>query len=415
MALKAKSLVYDVLTNPKHTKWIGPLLILSDALFCALIIWKIAYTEIDWSTYMQQVSLYISGERDYTQIKGSTGPLVYPAAHVYIYTLLYHITDGGRDILLGQALFALLYLATLAVVVACYRQTGAPPYLFPLLVLSKRLHSIFVLRMFNDGVAVFAMWVAIYLCLKRKWTAGIAVWSFGVAIKMTLVLLVPAIAVVTLLGLGLARSISLGAMAVLIQVLLAVPFLQTNATGYLSRAFELSRQFLFKWTVNWRFVGEEAFISREFSVALLVLHISLLAIFFINWVKPSGKNAVQFVKDTIQRQQKTVALSRSFIMTVILSSLAIGLLCARSLHYQFFAYLAWATPFLLWRADLHPVFIYAVWALQEWAWNVFPSTDGSSAMVVLSLAVQVFGVLFTGSSEVDKEEEKGSNRPTVRK
>ncbi|KAJ5492269.1 Glycosyltransferase ALG3 [Penicillium expansum] len=373
MALKAKSFVYDVLTNQRHTKWIAPLLILGDALLCALVIWKIACksrvqvsrtepgpanqptttdTEIDWSTLNRS--------------------LVYPAAHVYIYTLLYHLTDEGRDIFLGQALFAMLYLATLAVVVACYRQTGAPPYLFPLLALSKRLHSIFVLRMFNDGVATFAMWLAIYLCLRRNWTAGIAVWSFGVAIKMTLVLLVPAIAVITLLSLGLVRSISLGAMAVLIQVLLAVPFLQANTTGYLSRAFELSRQFMFKWTVNWRFVGEETFLSREFSVGLLVLHISLLAIFFINWVKPSGSNVVRFLQDTLQGRQKTVSLSKSFTMTVLLSSLAIGLLCARSLHYQFFAYLAWATPFLLWRAGIHPVLIYAVWALQEWAWNVFP-------------------------------------------
>lgn len=167
---------------------------------------------------MQQVSLYLSGERDYSSIKGSTGPLVYPAAHVYIYSLLYHLTDGGRDILLGQILFASLYLTTLIVVVACYRQVGAPPYLFPLLVLSKRLHSIYMLRMFNDGVAAFAMWVAIYLCLKRKWNAAVAVWSFGVAVKMTLVLLVPAIAIILLLSLGLAQSVGLGVMAVLIQV-----------------------------------------------------------------------------------------------------------------------------------------------------------------------------------------------------
>lgn len=167
---------------------------------------------------MQQVSLYISGERDYPSIKGSTGPLVYPAAHVYIYTLLYHITDEGRDILLGQILFASLYLATLIVVVACYRKVSAPPYLFPLLVLSKRLHSIYMLRMFNDGIATFAMWVAIYLCLRRKWTAAVAIWSFGVGIKMTLVLLVPGIGIILLLRLGLVQSIGLGAMAVLIQV-----------------------------------------------------------------------------------------------------------------------------------------------------------------------------------------------------
>lgn len=167
---------------------------------------------------MQQVSLYIAGERNYPSIKGSTGPLVYPAAHVYIYTLLFHLTDEGRDIFFGQILFASIYLATLAVVVACYRQVGAPPYLFPLLVLSKRLHSIYMLRMFNDGLAAFAMWIAIYLFLRRKWTAAVAVWSFGVAIKMTLVLLVPSIGIVLLLTLGLAPSLGLGAMAVLIQV-----------------------------------------------------------------------------------------------------------------------------------------------------------------------------------------------------
>jgi alpha-1,3-mannosyltransferase len=185
-----------------------------------------------------------------------------------------------------------------------------------------------------------------------------------------------------------------------LQVLLAIPFLQENPVGYLSKAFELSRQFMFKWTVNWRFVGEETFLSREFSLGLLVLHLSLLAIFSTVWVKPSGINVVRFLQDNIQGRQPPVALSRSFIMTVLLSSLAIGLLCARSLHYQFFAYLAWATPFLLWRAGLHPILIYTAWALQEWAWNVYPSTNASSAVVVLSLALQVFGVLVNGLGDV---------------
>jgi alpha-1,3-mannosyltransferase len=101
-------------------------------------------------------------------------------------------------------------------------------------------------------------------------------------------------------------------------------------------------------------------------------------------------------------------------MTVMLSSLAIGLFCARSLHYQFFAYLAWATPFLLWRAGLHPVLIYVVWALQEWAWNVFPSTNASSAVVVLSLAVQVFGVYLNGLGEAEgKSDKSGRSKARV--
>ncbi|KAJ6102564.1 hypothetical protein N7486_004991 [Penicillium sp. IBT 16267x] len=395
--------IYNVATQPRYTKWIAPLLLLGDALLCALVIWKISYTEIDWSTYMQQVSLYISGERDYPSIKGSTGPLVYPAAHVYVYTLLYHLTDEGRDIITGQVLFAGLYLSTLVLVFGCYRKTGAPPYLFPLLVLSKRLHSIFMLRMFNDGVAAFTIWLAIWLFLKRQWTLGVLVWTLGVGVKMTLVLFAPAIAVITLLSVGLIRSVYLGALFLQIQWCLSVPFLQKNAAGYFSRAFELTRQFMFKWTVNWRFVGEENFLSREFSVALLLLHVSILALFSIGWVKPSGSNVFRFLQDTIQGRQQQVVLSNTFIMTAMLSSLAIGMLCARSLHYQFFAYLAWASPFLLWRAGLHPILVYVAWALQEWAWNVYPSTNASSAAVVLSLALQVFGVWFNGHDEGDRK------------
>lgn len=175
-------------------------------------------TEIDWTTYMEQVSLCVSGERDYTLIKGSTGPLVYPAGHVYFYTILHHLTDEGRDIFLGQILFGFLYLVTLVFVMACYRQAGAPPYLFPLLVLSKRLHSIFLLRLFNDGPAALAMWVSIFLFMNRKWTAGTVVWSVGVSIKMTLLLLVPGIGVVMLRSLPFTKCVGLGAVALLVQV-----------------------------------------------------------------------------------------------------------------------------------------------------------------------------------------------------
>jgi hypothetical protein len=71
---------------------------------------------------MQQISLYLKGERDYAKITGSTGPLVYPGAHVWIYTQLYRITDEGRNIERAQYLFALVYLGCLGVVGGCYRK-----------------------------------------------------------------------------------------------------------------------------------------------------------------------------------------------------------------------------------------------------------------------------------------------------
>lgn len=71
---------------------------------------------------MQQVAIFLSGERDYKKIVGGTGPLVYPGAHVWIYRWLYALTDQGRDVQRAQYIFALVYLGALAVVVQCYRR-----------------------------------------------------------------------------------------------------------------------------------------------------------------------------------------------------------------------------------------------------------------------------------------------------
>lgn len=71
---------------------------------------------------MEQVAQFVAGERDYTKMKGGTGPLVYPGAHVYTYAGLYYITDEGKDIFLAQQLFAVLYMLTLGVVMLCYWQ-----------------------------------------------------------------------------------------------------------------------------------------------------------------------------------------------------------------------------------------------------------------------------------------------------
>lgn len=56
--------------------------------------------------------------------------------------------------------------------------------------------------------------------------------------------------------------------------------------SYIAGAFEFTRQFFYKWTVNWRFVSEETFLSKEFSLGLLAVHLSLLAIFLVTkWRK----------------------------------------------------------------------------------------------------------------------------------
>lgn len=81
----------------------------------------VKYTEIDWSTYMHQIgqifntstSLYKDLNFDYGQIEGPTGPLVYPAGHVYVFYIFKLLTENGTNIQSAQYLYMLIYMAQL--------------------------------------------------------------------------------------------------------------------------------------------------------------------------------------------------------------------------------------------------------------------------------------------------------------
>lgn len=88
-----------------------------------LVIKYVRYTEIDWSTYMSQVGQIFNSSNfnfNYTQIEGPTGPLVYPAGHVYIFYLLRSLTESGNDILLAQHIYMCIYMAQLYLVYKIY-------------------------------------------------------------------------------------------------------------------------------------------------------------------------------------------------------------------------------------------------------------------------------------------------------
>ena len=199
--------------------------------------------------------------------------------------------------------------------------------------------------------------------------------------------------------------------------MIGLPFMvHGHARSYLFRAFQLSRQFLYKWTVNWRMIPEDLFLSRGFSYLLLAFHLVTVTLFLNSrWLKPSNNDIPHFLRqyrhilpgnreDQIMRR-----VTPMFVMESMLGSMAIGLLFARSLHYQFFAYLGWASPFLLWRSGLRPELTYLVWGAQELAWLVYPSTMISSSVVVVCLALQVVGIwVGTKKSPSDTVESRDS-------
>lgn len=261
--------------------------------------------------------------------------------------------------------------------------------------LSKRLHSVFMLRCFNDCFAAFFLWLAIFLFQRRYWTFGSLAYTWGLGIKMSLLLALPAVGVVLFLGRGFFGSLRLAMLMLETQIAMAIPFLLHDPGAYLGRAFELTRQFKYEWTVNMRMLSEEAFLSKTLAVALLAYHAADLSLFVTRrWLAPAQKPLKDIVSPMLrakspftEQEERRISqkMSPQFVLTTILVAMNIGMLFARSLHYQFYAYLAWSTPFLLWNAGLHPVVVYAAWGLQEWAWNVFPSTPASSSAVVFVL------------------------------
>ncbi|KGK40203.1 hypothetical protein JL09_g624 [Pichia kudriavzevii] len=146
------------------TRVVGPvsiLILVFEAILLEVIIRRVPYTEIDYSTYMQQVTQIEQGELDYDLIGGDTGPIVYPGGYVFIYSWMKVLTGGMEELWKGQELFRVLYLLTMGLTLAVYLNIQepyrVPPYVMYLLAISKRLHSIYVLRLFNDCFTTFFM------------------------------------------------------------------------------------------------------------------------------------------------------------------------------------------------------------------------------------------------------------------
>ncbi|KAI8891196.1 glycosyltransferase family 58 protein [Backusella circina FSU 941] len=380
----------SLLLDPKYFWHLGGLLLLGELVLNTLIIKKVPYTEIDWVAYMQEVGGFISGERDYTKLKGDTGPLVYPAGFVYIYSALYYLTDKGSNIRLAQYFFEGLYLLNQATVFAIYKKSKRlPPFVIILLCLSKRFHSIFVLRCFNDPIAMFFLYACILAMTNRKWTLSTALFSIALSIKMNVLLFFPAFGILLWMAIGAWNTLAHLGLVVIIQSALAYPFLTTYPDSYFAKAFEFSRVFDYKWTVNWRMMEEEMFVSEYFAKLLLCGHaLTLLMYIVFIWCETKGGLVHVFVKGF--SNQRT-AVSDDDIITMMFTSNFIGIIFARSLHYQFYSWYFQTIPYLLWQcswqssasqASFQNTAKILIFVSIEACWLTFPSTIRSSWTLV---------------------------------
>lgn len=125
---------------------------------------------------------------------------------------------------------------------------------------------------------------------------------------MSALLYLPGLLVVLVQSLGILKTAAHLLLVIAFQALIAWPFLVAYPREYLRSAFDLSRQFLYKWTVNWRFLPEDVFLSTSFARTLLLAHVAVLVIFGFRWCQPEG-GVLKVLSRALGRPTQRAALS----------------------------------------------------------------------------------------------------------
>ncbi|XP_043210039.1 lethal(2)neighbour of Tid protein-like [Amphibalanus amphitrite] len=380
------------LFSPELCAPMAALLLLAECVINVAVIERVKYTEIDWRAYMQEVEGVYNGTLDYSRLGGDTGPLVYPAGFVYIFLGLYHITSGGANMRLAQYIFMAIYLANWALVSRLYvRSKKVPPYVLAVMSLtSYRVHSIYVLRLFNDPVAMLLLYASINCFMDARWSLGSLLFSLGVSVKMSVLLFAPALLLAYLYTLGFWGTVKQLTICGGVQVALGAPFLAAAPVAYLRGAFDLGRVFQYQWTVNWRCLAEEVFLDRRLHVLLLALHLIVLAVF--------AQGRWRRFLSAFGRLQATGGpeISCQLLLLPLFTANLIGMAFARSLHYQFYVWYYHSLPYLLWSAPFAPVTRLCLLGVIELCWNTYPSTPLSSAALHCCHLVLIAGLWRTG-------------------
>ncbi|CDO95035.1 unnamed protein product [Kluyveromyces dobzhanskii CBS 2104] len=385
--------------DPRATAITMPLLLLLESITMKVIQKKVSYTEIDYTAYMEQIWAIQNGERDYSKISGGTGPLVYPAGHVLIYKAMEWASDGLNNVEQAQGLFRYLYLITLLIQFVCFSLLNVPSGYVVLAVLSKRLHSIYVLRLFNDcfttlfvSISVLAMLLsAKYKMRGIPVLLGSTFYSIAVSIKMNALLYLPGVLLsVYLLERGNTLQIALNVATMAVwQIAVATPFWKEYPKEYIQGAFNFGRQFMYKWSVNWQMLDEESFVNPIFHRTLLVSHVTVLLTFLFYKMLPRELTPSQLLRmaksnllhpftDVVPRK---VPVSPSQIAYILLTSNYIGILFSRSLHYQFLSWYHWTLPVLLHWARMPYILTVAWYLAHEWCWNSYPPNATQSTIL----------------------------------
>ena len=268
-----------------------------------------------------------------------------------------------------------------------------------MLSLSYRVHSIFLLRMFNDPVAVTLLHWSVWLIIQQHWSIALVLYSLALSVKMNILLYLPGVLLLLLIARGPVALLGGVLVIISVQGVLAAPFLASFPSEYFARAFEFTRQFDMKWSVNFQFLPLETFSDPGFHRILLLFHLFLLLLFlFLQGSAGSSlKQRLQSINLSFQWEEN--ALSATEIVQTLFTINLIGIACCRSLHYQFYSWYFFTIPYFVWNCrpwSVGNVVKLGCWGVLEGVYMRYPPFGwGSGALQVAhwTLVVRTMQVL----------------------
>eukprot|EP00922_Rhytidocystis_sp_ex-Travisia-forbesii_P025943 GHVS01038038.1.p1 GENE.GHVS01038038.1~~GHVS01038038.1.p1 ORF type:complete len:798 (+),score=140.04 GHVS01038038.1:214-2607(+) len=285
-----------------------------------------------------------------------------------------------------------------------------------LLFVSRRVRSLFMLRMFNDCISTTVCTLAVICLLNHHWLCACLLYSLSVSVKMHTLLYAPAFLFILYFVASQKNVLRLCGYLFwcgLPQLLLGLPFLLRNPVAYVHRSFELTRSFQHQWTVNWAFVPQPLFDSPVWKLVLLSLHLLVLFAFCRRiWlpkvlrqkpkgggvetrgVEVAGGSSVVATSQAGSSSSVVFTLSVDDMLYILYTCNFIGIIFARSLHYQFYCWYFHTLPFLLLCTKKIPgVCVCTLLVLIEVCWNVYPPNQHLSFLLLL-LHLSLLVILF---------------------
>jgi len=126
-------------------------------------------------------------------------------------------------------------------------------------------------------------------------------------------------------------------------------------------------------------------VARPLSLLLLFMHLSALALFASKWIESCKRETGKCIFLGNR-------LSPTYVIQTLFLSNFIGIVFARTLHYQFYSWYFHALIVLLWLTRIPMVLKLLLILSVEYAFNVSPATSLSSTVLQLAHGSSIIAI-----------------------